>query len=132
MAWKSDLPEITMRPIGFVENSIDDLLPPDQIKEVDSRIVITPTLEDGLDGLTGNQRILVIFQFHLLLGYDLLQHPKNDPDLKKRGVFSLHSPRRPNPIGATEVDLVRREGNILHVRGLDAVNGTPVLDLKLL
>ena len=82
-------------------------------------------------GVTGNQRLLVIFQFHLLDDYELHQHPKNNPDLAKKGVFALHSPRRPNPIGVTEVALVRREGNVLHVRGLDAVNGTPVLDLKL-
>ena len=131
MAWDQNLPQIIMRPIGHVVNAIDELLAPDKIKPVASRIVIHPALEEGLDGLTGSQRLMVIFQFHLLDDFDLHQHPKNNPRLEKRGVFSLHSPRRPNPIGVTEVELVRREGNILHVRGLDAVNGTPVLDLKL-
>jgi tRNA (Thr-GGU) A37 N-methylase len=48
----------------------------------------------------------------------------------RKGVFGLRSPRRPNPIGVTVVDLLSVEGNVLRVRGLDAINGTPVLDLK--
>jgi tRNA-Thr(GGU) m(6)t(6)A37 methyltransferase TsaA len=127
----TNLPAVTMEPIGIVENGIEELLPPDAIKAVPSRIVINPEFAPGLDGLMGGQRLLVIFQFHLLSDFDLHQHPKNDPTRPKEGVFALHSPRRPNPIGVTEVDLVKREGNVLHVRGLDAVNGTPVLDLKL-
>jgi len=125
------LSPVTMTPIGFIRNDIDELLPPKEIKAVSSCIVVDPTLEAGLDGLTKNQRLLVVFQFHRLAGFELHQHPKNNQERPKRGVFALHSPRRPNPIGVTEVDLLRREGNILHVRGLDAVNGTPVLDLKL-
>ena len=127
----SGLPALYVKPIGIIYNSVEDLLPPQAIKAVPSRIVIDPALSDGLDGLTGGQRLLVIFQFHKLSGSELLQHPKNNPQLAKKGVFALHSPLRPNPIGVTEVDLLRREGNILHVIGLDAVNGTPVLDLKL-
>lgn len=120
-----------LKPIGIVQNSVEELLPPNEIKPVPSRIVIDPLLSAGLDGLEGNQRLLVIFQFHKLAGFELHQHPKNNPHLPKKGVFALHSPKRPNPIGVTEVDLLSRDGNILHVRGLDAVNGTPVLDLKL-
>jgi tRNA-Thr(GGU) m(6)t(6)A37 methyltransferase TsaA len=127
----SELPQVCMTAIGIVENDVHELLSPSQIKAHPSRIIVDPALEEGLDGLMGGQRLLVVFQFHLLPGYELHQHPKGDPSLPKRGVFALHSPRRPNPIGVTEVDLLRREGNILHVSGLDAVNGTPVLDLKL-
>lgn len=128
---ESRLPPVTMRPIGIVSSSVDELLRPDVIKSLPSRIIVNAALNAGLEGLEGNQRLLVVFQFNRLAGFDLLQHPKNDPSKAKRGVFALHSPQRPNPIGVTEVDLLRREGNILHVRGLDAVNGTPVLDLKL-
>jgi tRNA-Thr(GGU) m(6)t(6)A37 methyltransferase TsaA len=127
----SALPPLYIKPIGIVQNSIEALLPPKEIKAVLSRIIVDPVLTEGLDGLTGNQRLLVIFQFHKLAGYELHQHPKNNAELPKKGIFALHSPKRPNPIGVTEVDLLRREGNILYVRGLDAVNGTPVLDLKL-
>jgi tRNA-Thr(GGU) m(6)t(6)A37 methyltransferase TsaA len=125
------LSPLYLKPIGIVQNNVEELLPPNEIKSVPSRITIDPVLSAGLDGLEGNQRLLVVFQFHKLAGYELHQHPKNNPQLSKKGVFALHSPKRPNPIGVTEVDLIRRDGNILHVRGLDAVNGTPVLDLKL-
>lgn len=127
----SPLPPLTLQPIGVVRSEVDDLLAPAEIKTEPARIVVDPTLEEGLQGLESGQRLLVVFQFHRLQGYELLQHPRNDSKRPLRGVFALHSPRRPNPIGVTEVDLLRREGNVLHVRGLDAINGTPVLDLKL-
>jgi tRNA (Thr-GGU) A37 N-methylase len=71
------------------------------------------------------------FYFHRSAGYELSQHPRGDRTRPKRGVFTLRSPRRPNPIGVTVVDLLGVEGNVLRVRGLDACNGTPILDLKL-
>lgn len=125
------LPPFTVRPIGVVESEVNDLLRPDAIKSEPARIIIDPALAGGLDGLKAGQRLLVIFQFHRLQGYSLRQHPRGDRSRPLRGVFALHSPQRPNPIGVTEVELLRREENVLHVRGLDAVNGTPVLDLKL-
>ncbi|MFL7839176.1 MAG: tRNA (N6-threonylcarbamoyladenosine(37)-N6)-methyltransferase TrmO [Candidatus Promineifilaceae bacterium] len=127
----NSLPALYLKPIGIVRSSVNELLRPDEIKSVPAEIIVDPALSPGLDGLIGNQRLLVIFQFHKLSGYELHQHPRGDKQRPKEGVFALHSPHRPNPIGVTEVDLIRREGNILHVRGLDAVNGTPVLDLKL-
>jgi tRNA-Thr(GGU) m(6)t(6)A37 methyltransferase TsaA len=71
-----------------------------------------------------------VFYFHHAQGFDLLQHPRRDTARPRRGVFALRSPRRPNPIGVTVVDLLSVEGNVLRVRGLDAIDGTPVLDLK--
>lgn len=126
------LPELTLRPIGVVASAVDELLAPGEIKDQPARIIVDPALVLGLEGLAAGQRLLVVFQFHRLKGYELLQHPRNDPARPLRGVFALHSPRRPNPLGVTEVELLRRDQNVLHVRGLDAVNGTPVLDLKLL
>jgi tRNA-Thr(GGU) m(6)t(6)A37 methyltransferase TsaA len=60
----------------------------------------------------------------------LLQHPRGDQGQPQRGVFALRSPHRPNPIGVTIVNLLAVERNVLRVSGLDAINGTPVLDLK--
>jgi tRNA-Thr(GGU) m(6)t(6)A37 methyltransferase TsaA len=73
---------------------------------------------------------MVVFYFHRSQGFDLLQHPQGDRSRPRRGVFALRSPRRPNPVGVTVVDLVAVAENVLRVRGLDAINGTPVLDLK--
>mgnify|MGYP001123034865 CR=1 FL=1 len=123
--------EIHFRAIGYVKN---DFLAPgerDEFTALESRLVIDPSLTEGLQGLEAGQQLMVIFYFHRSAGYELLQHPRGDRTRPKRGVFSIRSPRRPNPIGVTVVDLLGIEGNVLRVRGLDACNGTPLLDLKL-
>ena len=125
-----DTNTITYNAIGHVENAFDVPTAPDQIKAIESRIVLDPTLAKGLQGLEAGQRLMVVFYFHRSQGYELRQHPRGDRTREPRGVFTLHSPHRPNPIGVTTVELVEIAGNVLTVRGLDAINGTPVLDLK--
>ncbi len=121
---------IVYRAIGRVENDFDEPAPPSEIRAIDSRIIIDLSLTDGLRGLEPGRRVMVVFCFHRSQGFDLLQHPQGDRSRPRRGVFALRSPRRPNSIGVTVVDLVAIEGNVLRVRGLDAIDGTPVLDLK--
>ncbi len=122
--------DIIFQPIGHVENGIEELVAPEKIKAVESRIVLDPAFAEGLQGLVAGQRVLVVFHFHRVDGFQLCQHPRGDAARPKRGVFALRTPSRPNPIGVTEADLLAIEGSVLRVRGLDAVNGTPVLDLK--
>jgi tRNA-Thr(GGU) m(6)t(6)A37 methyltransferase TsaA len=121
---------LRFRTIGHVENEFDEPAAQEQIRSAEARIIIDPALVDGLKGLEPGQQIMVIFYFHRSEGYDLLQHPRGDQSRPKRGVFALRSPRRPNPIGVTVVELVSIEENVLRVRGIDAIDGTPVLDLK--
>jgi tRNA-Thr(GGU) m(6)t(6)A37 methyltransferase TsaA len=116
--------------IGHVENEFNTPARPEQIRMGESRIVLNPSLQMGLNGLKVGDQIMVIFYFHLSKGFDLLQHPHGDQSQPKRGVFALHTPFRPNPIGVTTVDLLSIEKNILIVKGLDAINGSPILDLK--
>ena len=122
--------DFSFRAIGYIENEFDEPANPHILKKAVSRIIINPNLSDGLTGLKPGNGILVVFHFHQSEGYDLLQHPRGDQNQPKRGVFTLRSPMRPNPIGTTKVELLKVEDNILTVRGLDALNGTPVLDLK--
>jgi len=121
---------VTYKAIGHVENDFDEPATPKKIRAVESRIVLDPALAEGLKGLSPGRQIMVVFYFHRSEGYDLCQHPQGDKSRPGRGVFALRSPRRPNPIGVTVAELVAIEGNVLRVRGLDAINGTPVLDLK--
>ena len=121
---------LRLRAIGHVENEFDDHAVLDEIRSAESRIVLDPSLVEGLKGLGPGQQIMVVFYFHCSEGYDLLQHPRGDQNRPQRGVFALRSPRRPNPIGVTVAELVSIEGNVLRVRGLDAIDGTPMLDLK--
>jgi tRNA-Thr(GGU) m(6)t(6)A37 methyltransferase TsaA len=121
---------IVYQAIGYIKNGFDQPTPPDMIRSVESRIVLAPSLIEGLKGLAPGSQIVVLFHFHRSQGFDLLQHPRGNRGRPRRGVFALRSPRRPNPIGVTVVNLVGVDGNVLRVRGLDAINGTPVLDLK--
>jgi tRNA-Thr(GGU) m(6)t(6)A37 methyltransferase TsaA len=122
---------VTFTAIGYVKNSFDEPTQPDRLRAAESQIVIDESLIDGLAGLEAGQQIMVIFHFHKGPDhYDLQQHPRGNPDRPRRGVFALRSPHRPNRIGVTVVTLQRIEGNVLHVKGLDALNGTPVLDIK--
>lgn len=121
---------VTFRPIGHVENNFDAPASPERIHALESRIVLDPALADGLQGLTQGAKIMVLFHFHRSEGYELLQHPRGDTSQPRRGVFALRTPHRPNGIGVTVVDLIEVEGHVLHVEGLDALNGTPVLDIK--
>jgi tRNA-Thr(GGU) m(6)t(6)A37 methyltransferase TsaA len=121
---------VTYRAIGHVENDFDEPTTPEMIRSVESRIVVDPALAEGLKGLEPGRKIMVVYYFHRSDGYDLCQHPRGDRNRPRRGVFALRSPHRPNPIGVTVVDLMTITGTVLTVRGLDAINGTPVLDLK--
>lgn len=116
--------------IGYVETAFQEPTGWEGLKDSPARIVLDPELVEGLTGMEPGLALLVVFVFHRSAGYDLQQHPRGDPGSPKRGVFTLRSPRRPNPIGITQVELLSIDGNVLTVLGLDAFNGTPVLDLK--
>ena len=125
-----NLQPITFQPIGVVQNGFDQSTPRKAFRDTESIIVLDPQLAGGLDGLKPGQQIFILFHLHRADGYDLYQHPRGDKDRPKRGLFSLRTPRRPNAIGLTKVELIAIEGNQLRVRGLDAIQETPVLDLK--
>lgn len=121
---------ITYRPIGYVENNFSTRTKPDTIRAAHSLIRLDPSLVPGMRGLEAGQKILVLFHFHQSEGLGLLQHPRGITARPKQGVFSLRSSIRPNPIGVTEAEIVAVDGHVLRVRGLDALNGSPVLDIK--
>jgi len=95
-------------------------------------IEINPELEQGLTDIEGFSHLIVIWLFHRrggrAEGYELLSHPPFDT--RPHGVFATRSPDRPNPIAITVVELLARDGNKLRVRGVDMLDGTPVLDIK--
>ena len=110
--------------IGFVEKVEDDT----------STILIYPQFAPGLDGLDEYNRLYIIYWMHKGDNPErratLRVVPRRHGATEERGVFSTHSPHRPNPIGLTTVDLVKIEGERLSVRGLDAFEGSPVIDIK--
>ena len=89
---------------------------------------ILPEFEAGLKDIEGFSHLFVLWEFHQSEGFELVGTPPIDN--RPHGVFATRSPRRPNPIGLTVMELLRREGRMLHVRGVDMLNGTPILDIK--
>jgi len=84
--------------------------------------------ETGLTDIEGFSHLIVIWVFNRSEGFALVGTPPSDN--RPHGVFATRSPRRPNPIGLTVVELLRRDGRRLHVRGVDMLDGTPILDIK--
>jgi tRNA-Thr(GGU) m(6)t(6)A37 methyltransferase TsaA len=120
--------KIEFTPIGYVEN---DYLEPghnEEIYEKASKIILKKDLEDGLYRVEELEKLYILFYFSKSKGYKLIHRRRYDGEMS--GVFASRSPFRPNGIGLTIVELIKVEGNVLYVKGLDAINGTPVLDIK--
>jgi tRNA (adenine37-N6)-methyltransferase len=101
---------------------------PDAKHDADGVIEIDPAFEAGLQDIEGFSHLYVLWAFHKAGGYDLVAYPPSDD--RPHGVFATRSPQRPSPIGLTVVQLLGRDGRRLRVRGVDMLDGTPVLDIK--
>jgi tRNA-Thr(GGU) m(6)t(6)A37 methyltransferase TsaA len=122
---------IALKPIGVVRTASVG----NQVKDKTriSRIVIRDELAEALEGIDGFSHLFVLFWLHEISDEKrktLKIRPRGRRDLPLLGVFATRTMLRPNPIGLTLVELVKVEGNVLTVRGLDAFDGTPVLDVK--
>jgi tRNA-Thr(GGU) m(6)t(6)A37 methyltransferase TsaA len=120
----------TVRAIGYVKRSKTQGRGVDELRRTPATIVVHPELTAGLDGIERFHKLVVIFYCHEAKGSPLCVHPRKDPHQPPRGVFASRSPARPNPLGLTVVSLLGVQGHVLHVQGLDALDGTPVLDIK--
>jgi tRNA (adenine37-N6)-methyltransferase len=130
---ESETPSMfTPKPIGYVVSpyTASAVIPKGLGVKHDAEGILTilPEFEPGLADIEGFSHLFVIWFFDRSEGYDLVGCPPFER--RPHGVFATRSPRRPNPIGLTVVELLRRENNSLHVRGVDMLNGTPILDIK--
>ena len=121
---------LTLRPVGYVSTSAthEEL----RHRSAVSKIAIDRKFASGLQGLDDFSHLFVLFWLHEMpkSRRRLKVHPQGRLDIRKVGIFATRSPHRPNPIGLTLVKLLVRRGRTLTVKGLDAYDGTPVLDLK--
>lgn len=142
--------EYVVRPIGVVRSavrSLEDAPKQGALAGTEAEIVVSPAYAEALAGLSGRAetadasaapgegrrgrgKIIVLCWMDRAERGRLKVHPRGQEDKPERGVFSTRSPHRPNPISLHTVDLVDVRGNVLRVRGMDAVDGTPVLDIK--
>ena len=123
----------TPRSIGFIHSPYNETsaIPkgPGAKHDAEGTIEVLCEYEPGLADIEGFSHLYVLWEFDRADGFDLIAHPPTD-EKRPHGVFSTRSPRRPNPIGLTVVELLSREGPSLRVRGVDMLDGTPVLDIK--
>jgi tRNA-Thr(GGU) m(6)t(6)A37 methyltransferase TsaA len=123
----------TFSPIGTIRSPYHEgaKIPkgPGARHDAEGVLELRPELEEGLTDIEGFSHLYVLWIFDRSEGYDLMAHPPID-EHRPHGVFSTRSPRRPNPVGLTVVQLLRREGHRLFVRGVDMLDGTPFIDLK--
>jgi tRNA (adenine37-N6)-methyltransferase len=122
-----------MRPIGFVRSPYQDRAQVPKGPCAEHRALGTlelqPELEAGLADIEGFSHLFVLWVFDRAEGYDLVARVPLDEEVP-HGVFASRSPRRPNPIGLTVVELLGRDGARLRVKGVDMLDGTPILDIK--
>jgi len=127
------MPEMVLKPIGVVRNARrEPPTPRSEWGKTVSEIIIDESLAEALDGLEDYSHLIVLYWMHRLRegGTPLKQRPMGRLDRPLRGLFALRTPNRPNPIGKMTVRLLERRGNVLRVEGLDALDGSPVVDIK--
>jgi tRNA-Thr(GGU) m(6)t(6)A37 methyltransferase TsaA len=123
--------KILLNPIGYVKTQAVG----EEVKDKSriSQIILRDELVEALDGVDGFSHLFVLFWLHEVSNQQrmtLKVHPRGRMDMPLLGVFATRTNLRPNPIGLTLVELLKVEGNTLTVRGLDAFDGTPILDIK--
>jgi tRNA (adenine37-N6)-methyltransferase len=122
----------TPQPIGFVSSPYKNTAEvPKGLgakHQAEGVLAILAEFEPGLTDIEGFSHLFVIWAFDRSQGFELLGTPPSDN--RPHGVFATRSPKRPNPLGLTVVELLRREGGRLYVRGVDMLDATPILDIK--
>ena len=121
-----------LRPIGIVKSPVMEPVD-EKWGDIISEIRLEPEYAGGLSGLEDFSHIQVIFYMHRAAwdpSADLVRRPRGRSDMPLVGIFAQRARHRPNPIGITTVPVIGISGNVIKVRGLDAIDGTPVLDIK--
>ena len=126
-------PRFEVMPIGTVESALTDpASAPNQGDEgaPDAWLVFEPGMLEALDGIRAGDEVIVLTWLDRARRDVLRVHPRGDVSRAQQGVFSTRSPHRPNPIGLHRVEIASMDGGRVRVRNLDAVDGTPIVDLK--
>jgi tRNA-Thr(GGU) m(6)t(6)A37 methyltransferase TsaA len=125
--------KIEMTPIGTVHTESKEIPRFWSDSDVEGTLVIDDRYLKGMQDIKTNEQIIVLFYFHKSTPFSpdrLTQHPRGDLSRKKTGVFSISSPVRPNHIGMSIVEVTGITDNVISVKGLDMIDGTPILDIK--
>jgi tRNA-Thr(GGU) m(6)t(6)A37 methyltransferase TsaA len=125
--------DFTVRPIGRVESSLTSTADaPRQGDEgaPDAYLILDAEVQTGLEGIAAGDEVVLLTWLHKANRNVLRVHPRGDLSRPEAGVFSTRAPSRPNPIGLHRVRVLDIDGPRLHVSGLEAIDGTPIIDVK--
>ncbi len=124
--------EIIYKPIGIIRSPYKEPkgipIQPTAAKGIEGRVEVYMDFSEGLKDLEGFSHIILLYHFHLIVNSKLIVKPYMDDDY--HGVFATRAPSRPNPIGLSIVRLMKIDDNILYIKDVDIVNGTPLIDIK--
>jgi len=124
--------EINYKPIGVIHSPFKQPqgtpIQPSAAGNIDGTVEVFPEYVEGLKDLDGFSHIILIYHFHLLKNSGLIVKPNMDNNT--HGVFAMRAPTRPNPIGLSILRLIKIKKNVLHIKDIDIVDGTPLLDIK--
>lgn len=124
--------EIIYKPIGIIHSPFKEPtgtpIQPTAGKNIEGTVEVFQEYADGLEDLDGFSHIILLYHFHLCGEAKLKVKPFMDDN--EHGIFAIRGPARPNPIGISVTRLLKVEGNILHIRDIDILEGTPLLDIK--
>ena len=119
------------KPIGYIRSpykNVESIPIQAYLSDAEGQVEVFEEYEEGLKDIEGFSYIILVYIFHESRGYSL--HVRPYLDTEERGLFSTRHPNRPNPIGISNVKLMERQGNILKIKGMDVIDGTPLLDIK--
>lgn len=121
--------KVAFRPIGFVKNKVKKPRFGNFAKEI-SEITIDKKFTDALNGIEDYSHVIVVYWMDKVDRYVIKHQPQGNPNVPVVGIFACRCPARPNPIAISTVKLLTRNGNKIRVKGLDILDGTPILDIK--
>jgi tRNA-Thr(GGU) m(6)t(6)A37 methyltransferase TsaA len=123
-------PEIVYKSIGIIRNAFSKPEDPEKIRNSQSQIIVSEKYLPALEGIEQCRYLIVVYHIDRSSGYRERVHPMGDLSIPERGVLATRSPCRPNPVGITVVEIVNVERTTINVIGLDALDGSPLLDIK--
>ena len=121
--------EIKLKPIGFVKNNVKENRLGNFDNEV-SEIVVDKEFKDALDGIEDYSHVIIVYWMDRVKEYVIKHRPQGNPEVPIVGIFACRCPKRPNAIAISTVELLGRKGNKIKVKGLDILDGTPIIDIK--
>ena len=120
---------IKLKSIGFVKNRVKNPRFGNFTKEI-SEVIIEKKFEKALKGIDGYSHLIIVYWMDRVKDYVIEHRPQGNPKVPIVGIFACRCPQRPNPIGITTVKLISHRKNKIKVKGLDILDGTPILDVK--